>query len=138
MVIRKVESLIDELEDHRERTKKADVALHDSIVEFVRTQFDRRVDEYIYGSASIGDAIVSVASAGILLLHHRSSNPGIASLALGTKRGLHEDEMMENDVRALAKARRPEIDLLGTPKLFDLQRKLKQEEIHHVLNSGWA
>ncbi len=138
MVIRKVESLIDELKDHRERTKKADVALHGSIVEFVRTQFDRRVDEYIYGSASIGDAIVSVASAGILLLHRRSSSPSIASLAAGTKRGLHEDKIMENDVKALAKARRPEIDLLGTPKLFDLLRKLKQEEIHHVLNSGWA
>jgi len=138
LVIGKVEVLIDELKDHRGRTKRADVALHDSMVEFVKTQFDKRVDEYINGSSSIGDAIVSVANAGILFLHHRSGNPSLAPLTAGTKEGLHEDEMMEYDVMALAKARRPEIDLLGTPKLFDLQRKLKQEEIHHVLNIGWV
>ena len=138
LVIRKVESLINELEDHRERTKRADVALHDSMVEFVKTQFDRRVDEYINGSASIGDAIVSVASAGILFMHRRSSNPSLSTLAAGTRRGLHEDEIMENDVKELAKARRPEIDLLSTPKLVDLLKRLNQEEIHQVLNIGWA
>lgn len=138
MVFRNVESLINELRDHGERTKRANVALHDGIVEFVKTQFDRRVDEYVNGSASIGDAIVSIACAGILFMHRRSSNPSLPSLAAGTKRGLHEDEIMENDVKALAKARRPEINHLSTPKLFDLLRRLNQEEIHDVLNSAWA
>ncbi len=68
MVIRKVESLVSELKGQRERTRKADVALHNSIVEFVKTQFDGRVDEYIKGSASIGDAIASLAGAGIVFL----------------------------------------------------------------------
>lgn len=138
LVIRKVESLVNELKDHRESTKRADVALHDSMVEFVKTQFDRRVDEYINGSASIANAIVSVARAGILFMHRRSSNPSLSTLAARTRRGLHEDEITENDVKELAKARRPEIDLLSTPKLVDLRKRLNQEEIHQVLNIGWA
>lgn len=138
LVSRKVESLINELKDHRASMKMADVALHNCVVDSAKTQFERKVDEYINGSASIGNAIVSAASAGILLVHRRSSNPSIARLAAGTMRGLHEDEIMENNVKAVAKARRREIDLLGTPNLFDLLKRLNQEEIYHVLNSQWS
>lgn len=128
---------MNELREHRESRKRAELALHSDLVKLVKIRLDKKVDECTSGS-SLGDVLATTVTVGMLLIGRNTTSSDLNALARGARSILRDDEIKEKEVMKLARGRRPEIDLLSTEELFHFLERLNLENIQQVLISDWS